>query len=93
MVTFYISKAKDRYNARKLALLRASNPTPPVVSHLDEVNDAAIEEGIRRAIEARSQVASPAASAATMSPLVTSVCWDPQMKTFILEISTGLHFE
>lgn len=77
MVTLYIQKAKDRYIARELALLRASNPTPPMVSHLDEVDAAAIEEGVRRVIEARSQVASHAAASATVPPLSVSLCSSP----------------
>ncbi|KAL7398395.1 hypothetical protein ABVT39_009068 [Epinephelus coioides] len=63
MVKLDIQKAKDRYIARELALLRASKPTPPMVSHLDEVDDAAIEEGVRRVIEAASH------AAATTSPI------------------------
>ncbi|KAF5879896.1 uncharacterized protein DAT39_023604 [Clarias magur] len=59
-IMLYVQRAKDRYIARELALLRASNPTPPMVSHLDEVDDSAVEEGIRREMEARSQLASPA---------------------------------
>ena len=70
MVTLYIQKAKDRYIAIEMALLRTSKPTPPMVSHLDEVNDAAIEEGIRREIEARSQ----AAASATVPPLLVPMC-------------------
>nr|XP_046228119.1 uncharacterized protein LOC124050000 [Scatophagus argus] len=62
MVKLYIQKAKDRHIAKELALLRASNPTPPMISHLDEVDDAAIEEGIRRAVEARLQPASSVTS-------------------------------
>nr|XP_046228117.1 uncharacterized protein LOC124049998 [Scatophagus argus]XP_046238928.1 uncharacterized protein LOC124055953 [Scatophagus argus]XP_046238950.1 uncharacterized protein LOC124055983 [Scatophagus argus] len=62
MVKLYIQKAKDRHITKELALLRASNPTPPMVSHLDEVDDAAIEEGIRRAVEARLQPASSVTS-------------------------------
>ncbi|XP_030274543.1 uncharacterized protein LOC115582622 isoform X2 [Sparus aurata] len=65
MVSLYIEKAKDRYIARELALLRASKPVPPMVSHLDEVDASAIEEGVRRVIEARSQ----AAASATVPPL------------------------
>ncbi len=38
MVKLHIQKAKDRYIARELAFLRASNSTPPMVSHLDEVD-------------------------------------------------------
>lgn len=74
MVTLYIQKAKDRYIARELALLRASKPTPPMVSHLDEVDDAAIEEGVRRVIEARSQAASHPAASATVPPLSVPMC-------------------
>lgn len=66
MVTLYIQKAKDRHIARELALLHASKPTPPMVSHLDEVDDAAIEDGIRRVIEA----ASHAVASTTVSPLL-----------------------
>ncbi|KAJ8004379.1 hypothetical protein DPEC_G00135080 [Dallia pectoralis] len=36
MVTLYMQTAKDRYIARELALLRASRPHPPMVSHIDE---------------------------------------------------------
>ncbi len=70
VVTLYIQRAKDRHIARELALLRASKPTPPRVSHLDEVDDAAIEEGVRRVIEARSQAASHAAASTTVPPLL-----------------------
>ncbi|KAF1381122.1 hypothetical protein PFLUV_G00171240 [Perca fluviatilis] len=56
MVTLYIQKAKDRHIARQLALLRASKPYPPMVSHLDEIDEAAIEEGIRRKFEDPSSV-------------------------------------
>ncbi|XP_039678308.1 uncharacterized protein LOC120572867 [Perca fluviatilis] len=56
MVTLYVQKAKDRHIARELALLRASKPYPPMVSHLDEIDEAAIEEGIRRKFEDPSSV-------------------------------------
>ncbi|KAF5896562.1 uncharacterized protein DAT39_013723, partial [Clarias magur] len=59
-IILYMQKAKDRYIGRELALLRASNPTPPMVSHLNEVDESAVEEGIRREMEACSQAASPA---------------------------------
>ena len=65
MVTLYMQKAKDRFIGRELALLRASKPTPPMVSHLDEVDGAAIDEGVRRVIEA----ASHAAASTTVPPL------------------------
>ncbi|GAA6093874.1 uncharacterized protein LOC102079580 isoform X1 [Tachysurus ichikawai] len=42
-----------------------SKPTPPMVSHFDEVDDVAIEEGIRREMEASSQAASTEAAFAT----------------------------
>lgn len=74
MVTLYIQKAKDRYIARELALLRANNPTPQMVSHLDEVDDTAIEESVRRVIEARSQAASHPAASATVPPLSVPMC-------------------
>ncbi|XP_028428511.1 uncharacterized protein LOC114551751 [Perca flavescens] len=48
MVTLYVQKAKDHYSARELALLRASKPHPTMVSHLDEIDEAVIEEGIRK---------------------------------------------
>ncbi|GLD73208.1 uncharacterized protein AKAME5_002453300 [Lates japonicus] len=70
MVKLYIEKAKDRHIAKELVLLRASNPSPPMVSHLDEVDDAVIEEGIRRAVEARSQAASSVASCDDGTPNV-----------------------
>lgn len=73
MIKLYIEKAKDRFITWELALLRASNPTPPMVSDVDEVDDAVIEEGIKRLREARSEVASPEASTATISTLSTSV--------------------
>ena len=59
MVTLYVQKAKDRYVARELALLRASKPHPPMVSHFDEIDDAAIEEGIRRELEEAPSAAEP----------------------------------
>lgn len=68
MVKLYMQRAKDRYIARELALLRASKPTPPMVSHLDEVDENTIEEGIRRVMEAISQAAPPAATAAAVPP-------------------------
>lgn len=48
-----------------------------MVSHLDEVDDSVIEEGIRRVMEARSQVPSSAASVATVSPVLTSMRGSP----------------
>ncbi|XP_058258026.1 uncharacterized protein LOC131361120 [Hemibagrus wyckioides] len=50
--TMYVNKAKDRYIS--MELLRASHPIPPMVSHIDEVDECAIaiEEGVRREIEA-----------------------------------------
>ena len=77
MVTMYIQKAKDRFIARELALLHASKPTPPMVSHLDEVDDAAIEEGARRVIEAIPQAAPHAAASAIMPPLSVPMCCSP----------------
>ncbi|XP_078032268.1 uncharacterized protein LOC117263495 [Epinephelus lanceolatus] len=77
MVKLYIQKAKDRYIARELALLRTSNPTPPMVSHLDEVDDAAIKEGVRRVIEARPQAAPHAAASAIVPPLSVPMCCSP----------------
>lgn len=62
MIKLYMQKAKDRHVAKELALLRASNPTPQMVSHMDEVDDAVIEEGIFRALEEGSKVASAIAS-------------------------------
>ncbi|XP_019211339.1 uncharacterized protein LOC102079580 isoform X3 [Oreochromis niloticus] len=62
MIKLYMQKAKDRHIAKELALLRASNPTPQMVSHMDEVDDAVIEEGIFRALEEGSKVASAIAS-------------------------------
>ena len=35
---------EDRYIGREMALLRASRPHPPMVSHLDEIDGSAIEE-------------------------------------------------
>ncbi|KAG7506554.1 hypothetical protein JOB18_008867 [Solea senegalensis] len=86
MVTLYIQKAKDRYIARELALLRASKPTPPMVSHLDEVDDAAIEEGVRRVIEAASHAAAsstvpPLSGPMSSSPLASQGSCDPKTKT------------
>ncbi|KAJ7992807.1 hypothetical protein DPEC_G00282520 [Dallia pectoralis] len=60
--------AKDRYIARELALLRASRPHPPMVSHIDEVNDAAVEEGIRREIEGHSSQPSALSAAEPSDP-------------------------
>ncbi|KAJ7989306.1 hypothetical protein DPEC_G00303180 [Dallia pectoralis] len=54
MVVLYMKHAKHRYIARELALLRASRPHPPMVSHIDEVDDAAVEEGIRKEIQGHS---------------------------------------
>ncbi|XP_025760663.1 uncharacterized protein LOC102079840 isoform X4 [Oreochromis niloticus] len=62
MIKLYMQKAKDRCVAKELALLRASNPTLQMVSHVGEVDYTVIEEGIFRALEARSKVASPIAS-------------------------------
>ncbi|KAL7384859.1 hypothetical protein ABVT39_010294 [Epinephelus coioides] len=86
MVKLYIQKAKDRYIARELALLRASKPTPPMVSHLDEVDDAAIEEGVRRVIEAASHAAAsaivpPLSGPMSSSPLASQGSCDPKTKT------------
>ncbi|KAL7398836.1 hypothetical protein ABVT39_015968 [Epinephelus coioides] len=85
MVKLYIQKAKDRYIARELALLRASKPTPPMVSHLDEVDDAAIEEGVRRVIEAASHAAAsttvpPLSGPMSSSPLASQGSFDQQAK-------------
>ncbi|KAJ7992804.1 hypothetical protein DPEC_G00282490, partial [Dallia pectoralis] len=68
MVTLYMQTAKDRYIARELALLRASRPHPPMVSHIDEVNDAAVEEGIRREIEGHSSQPSALSAAEPSDP-------------------------
>ncbi|XP_026010614.1 uncharacterized protein LOC113013696 isoform X19 [Astatotilapia calliptera] len=62
MIKLYMQKAKDRCIAKELALLRVSNPTPQMVSHVGEVDDAVIEEGIFRALEEGSKVASAIAS-------------------------------
>ncbi|XP_019211334.1 uncharacterized protein LOC102080074 isoform X1 [Oreochromis niloticus] len=62
VIKLYMQKAKDRHVAKELALLRASNPTPQMVSHVDEVDDAVIEEAIFRALEEGSKVASPIVS-------------------------------
>lgn len=43
----------------------ASNPTTRMVSHVEEVDDAIIKEGIFRALEAKSKVTSPIASYST----------------------------
>ncbi|KAK2836093.1 hypothetical protein Q7C36_013962 [Tachysurus vachellii] len=72
VVALYMQKAKDKLITRELALLRASEPTPPMVSHLDEVDDVAIEEGIRREMEASSQAASTEAFFATCLTIVSS---------------------
>ncbi|KAK2829830.1 hypothetical protein Q7C36_017820 [Tachysurus vachellii] len=72
VVALYMQKAKDRLITRELALLRASKPTPPMVSHLDEVDDVAIEEGIRREMEASSQAASTEAFFAPCLTIVSS---------------------
>nr|XP_046228116.1 uncharacterized protein LOC124049997 [Scatophagus argus] len=53
MAKLYMERAKDRYIARELALLRASHPQPPIVSHMDEVDESAIEEAVHREIAAR----------------------------------------
>lgn len=55
----------NRCIAKELALLMASNPTTRMVSHVDEVDDAIIKEGIFRALEAKSKVTSPIASYST----------------------------
>ncbi|KAM7388843.1 hypothetical protein PAMP_022854 [Pampus punctatissimus] len=52
MIKLYMERAKDSYIARELALLRASHPQPPVVSHMDEVNGSTIEEAVHRMIAA-----------------------------------------
>ncbi|KAK2829831.1 hypothetical protein Q7C36_017821 [Tachysurus vachellii] len=72
VVALYMQKAKDKLITRELALLRASKPTPPMVSHLDEVDDVAIEEGIRREMEASSQAASTEAFFAPCLTIVSS---------------------
>ncbi|XP_039660441.1 uncharacterized protein LOC120561398 isoform X2 [Perca fluviatilis] len=73
MVTLYVQKAKDCYIVRELALLRASRPHPPMVSHLDEIDEAAIEEGIRRKFEDPSSVppASEVMSPSSAEPFAT----------------------
>ena len=86
MVTLYIQKAKDRFIGRELALLRASKPTPPMVSHLDEVDDAAIDEGVRRVIEAASHAAAsttvpPLSGPMSSSPLAIQGSCEPKTKT------------
>ncbi|KAM7392223.1 hypothetical protein PAMP_022850 [Pampus punctatissimus] len=52
MIKLYMERAKDSYIARELALLRASHPQPPIVSHMDEVNGSTIEEAVHRMIAA-----------------------------------------
>ncbi|KAF5894658.1 uncharacterized protein DAT39_015631, partial [Clarias magur] len=61
MITLYMQKAKDRYVTKELALLRASNPTPRMVSHLDELDDVAVEEGSQASSEAHSEHATTSA--------------------------------
>ena len=59
-----MDKAKGRYITRELALLRARAPDPPMVSHLDEVDENAIEECIQRELDARLPRLTLAAAAA-----------------------------
>ncbi|KAL7385251.1 hypothetical protein ABVT39_018329 [Epinephelus coioides] len=78
--------SRKRKIARELALLHASKPTPPMVSHLDEVDDAAIEEGVRRVIEAASHAAAsttvpPLSGPMSSSPLASQGSCDPKTKT------------
>ncbi|KAM7384966.1 hypothetical protein PAMP_001070 [Pampus punctatissimus] len=52
MIKLYMERAKDSYIARELALLRASHPQPPIVSHMDKANGSTIEEAVHRMIAA-----------------------------------------
>ncbi|KAM7412334.1 hypothetical protein PAMA_022016 [Pampus argenteus] len=65
MAKLYMERAKDRYISRELALLRASNPQPPIVSHMDEVNGSTIEEAVHRKIAARASERTTTLSNAT----------------------------
>ncbi|KAM7390925.1 hypothetical protein PAMA_008906 [Pampus argenteus] len=65
MAKLYMERAKDRYISRELALLRASHPQPPIVSHMDEVNGSTIEEAVRREIAARASERTTTLSNAT----------------------------
>ncbi|KAM7406707.1 hypothetical protein PAMA_002760 [Pampus argenteus] len=65
MAKLYTERAKDRYIARELALLRASHPQAPIVSHMDEVNGSTTEEAVRREIAARASERTTTLSNAT----------------------------
>ena len=65
IIKLNMDKVKGRYITRELALLRARAPDPPMVSHLDEVDDNAIVEGIRKELYARLLGLTPATAAAT----------------------------
>lgn len=79
LAKLYVERAKDSYIARELALLRASHPQPPIVSHMDEVNGSTIEEAIRREIAARA------------SERTGTLCNATATFTPALSLSTAIH--